>query len=91
MQVGLLTIGVLGAGLRYKFSSMGGWQPSFFARLAVDYGFISFILPLVWITVAVLVHRSEVSDAAKGAVFLSGAGLVMMTVILFLILDFGPW
>jgi len=91
MQVGVLTIGVLGAGLRCKFFAMGGWQPPLLTRLAVDYGFISFVLPLVWITMAVLVHRSEISDAAKDAVFLSGAALVVMMIIFFVILDFGPW
>jgi hypothetical protein len=91
MQVGVLTIGVLGAGLRCKFFAMTGWQPPFLTRLTVDYGFISFLLPLVWITVAVLVHRSEMSDATKDGVFLSGAGLVVMMVIFFLIIDFGPW
>ena len=90
MQVGVLTIGVLGAGLRCKFFTMTGWQPPFLPRLAVDYGIVSFILPLVWITVAALVHRSEMSDAAKDAVFLSGAGLVVIMVIFFLIVDFGP-
>jgi apolipoprotein N-acyltransferase len=88
MQVGVLTIGVLGAGLRCKFSAMDGWQPPGLTRLAFDYGFISFLLPLVWITVAVLVHRSELSDMAKNMVFLSGAGLAVLMIICFVIIDF---
>jgi hypothetical protein len=89
IQVGILTIGVLGAGLRYKFFTMGGWQPPLLTRLAANYGVISLILPLVWITVAVLVHRSELSEAAKNIVFLSGAVLVAVMIISFIIIDFG--
>lgn len=89
MQVGVLTIGVLGAGLHRKIVMMNGWQPPPLISAITDYGFISLILPLVWITVAVLVHRREMSDAAKNMVFSSGAVLVAVMIIFFVIVDFG--
>lgn len=47
MQVGVLTIGVLGAGLHRKFSTMGGWQPPPSIRFLTDYGFIGLVIPLI--------------------------------------------
>jgi len=89
MQVGVLTLGVLGAGLHRKFDTMSGWQPPPLIQVLTDYGFISLVIPLVWITVAARVHRMEVSEAAKNVVFLSGVVLVAVLIIFFLIVDFG--
>ena len=72
MQVGVLTVGVLGAGLCRKMCTMSGTQPPLLTGLVADYGFISLILPLVWITLAVLVHRMEASDARKNLMFFFG-------------------
>jgi len=89
MQVGVLTIGVLGAGLHHKIAAMGGWQPPLLIRVITDYGFVSLVIPLIWITVAACVHRMSVSDTAKNMVFLSGAVLVAVIIVFFIITDFG--
>jgi len=90
MQVGVITIGVLGAGLCRKMYTLGGRQPPLLTGLVADYGFIGLILPLAWIAVAVLIYRKEVSDTVKSMMFVSGIAFVAIMVLFFVIIDFSP-
>ncbi len=92
MQVGVIVVGVLAAGLSYKaWSDMGMALPTPIAML-INHTLLFLAIPLVWITFALLVRsRPEASDNVKNLAFWSGALLLIALVVFVFHADVTPW
>jgi hypothetical protein len=92
MQVGVIVVGVLAAGLCYKAQTdMGVRFPNAF-MLLLNHTVIFLAIPLVWITAVLwLRSRPEASDDAKNLAFWSGVLLIIALAIFAFYADVTPW
>ena len=92
MQVGVIVVGVLAAGLSYKaWTDMGMALPTPIAML-INHTLLFLAIPLVWITFALLVRsRPEASDDVKNLAFWSGVFLLIALVVFVFHADVTPW
>jgi hypothetical protein len=85
MQVGVIVAGVLASGLWHKFATTSGITMPAPAGLLYSYGMVGFIIPLSWLTVAMLIRRSHaISDDLKSLTFWFGV-LVLISLTVFMI------
>jgi hypothetical protein len=85
MQVGVIVAGVLASGLWHKFATSSGMAMPNPAGLLYSYGMVGFIIPLAWLTVAILIRRSRIiSDDLKSLTFWFGV-LVLISLTVFMI------
>jgi hypothetical protein len=83
MQVWVIVIGVLAAGLWHKFSTSSNMPMPFPAALLFYYGIVGFAIPLTWITFALVLRiRPEISDDIKKLAFWSGV-LILIALAVF--------
>ena len=92
MQVGIIVIGVLAAGLCYKAQAdMGVRFPAAY-MLLLNHTVMFLAIPLVWITVVLWIRsRPETSDDVKNLAFWSGVLLIISLVIFVFYADVTPW
>jgi hypothetical protein len=85
MQVGVIVAGVLASGLWHKFDTSCGMTMPTPAGLLYNYGMVGFVIPLAWLTIAMLIRRSHViSDDLKCLKFWFGI-LVLVSLTIFMI------
>ena len=82
IQIGVVVFGVLGAGAAYKTWSVTGLPHNPNVVFASEYGFLFLVVPLSWITIAIVVQgRNQTSDSPELITFLSGALVLLILVI----------
>jgi hypothetical protein len=81
LQVGVIVIGILGAGASAKVLLAGNHGPTpWITRVVIDYGVAALALPVVWIGAYVrFARRPEASDSGKALAF--ATGLVLLAII----------
>jgi hypothetical protein len=73
VQVAVTVFGVLAAATSQKIATVLGRQEVFSSELLMDLGLILLVLPLAWIVVVSAARvRSEISDATKRSLLISG-------------------
>ena len=78
MQVGVIVFGVLASGLWRRASTSEGIAMPQPAGLLYNYGVAGLLIPLVWLTFALLVRRSPaVSDGVKLLAFWLGIAVLI--------------
>lgn len=92
MQVWVIVMGVLGGGLCVRaWTNMKATVPAPVATL-VNYHKLFLVVPLIWITLALLVRRSpNFSDETKGLAFGLGIMLLIVLGIFVIYADVTPW
>ena len=91
IQVGVIVAGVLALGLWHRASINNGLAMPPAAGLLYGYGVTGFLIPLVWLTFALLVRRSpKVSDDVKTLAFGLGIAVLIALVVLVLYADVVP-
>ena len=79
VQVGVVVLGVLAAGASCKWSTTFNMRLPSSTILVAEYGFLALVLPLAWVTVALLtMRRGAESENAKPLVFYSGILLLLV-------------
>ena len=93
IQVGAVVFGVLGSGVTYKMAEEFGMSHTWATRVAVEWGFVALVLPLAWITVAMIVQgKLEASeDAPEVLTFLSGLAVLFTLMAGALCAAVAPW
>ncbi len=91
-QVGIIVMGVLAAGLSYKWWTAGSAMIPLTTSFLVNYGIVLFGLPIVWVATVVRVGQMPaVSDETKGLAFLSGFIILLALLVLVVHGVFTPW
>jgi hypothetical protein len=79
VQVGVIVLGVLGAGAAHKWSTTFNIRLPSSTIFVAEYGFLALVLPVAWVTVALLsMRRDAESENAKPLVFYSGILLLLV-------------
>lgn len=93
IQVGVVVVGVLGAGLLHKCSNEFGIQLTQPTKIAgSDYGFVAVIVPMIWITVAMAVQsRTDTEDSPEVLTFVSGVFVSLLLLLGAFIVAVLPW
>lgn len=92
MQVGVIVVGVLAAGLCYKAQTdMGVRFPTAY-MLLLNHTITFLAIPLVWITVVLWIRsRPEATEDVKNLAFWSGVLLIIALPIFVFYADVTPW
>ncbi|MDB6023993.1 MAG: hypothetical protein JWM68_216 [Verrucomicrobiales bacterium] len=92
VQVAIIVLGVLAAGLSYKWWAFQELPLPGTTWLLINYGIAFLTLPVLWIGSVMWLRLSAVlSDELKGLTFLSGFILILMLLILIGHAVFAPW
>ncbi len=92
MQVGVIVAGVLASGLCHKIRTNSGIAMPHAAALLYDYGVLSFSIPIVWTTIALIVlRRPQMADEVKSAAFWLGVLLLLLLLGFVWHADVSPW
>jgi magnesium-transporting ATPase (P-type) len=92
MQVGVIVVGVLAAGLCYKVWADMEVRLSTAYMLLLNHAVMFLAIPLVWITLVLWIRsRPEASDDVKNLAFWSGVLLIIALVIFVFYADVTPW
>ena len=82
IQVGVVVAGVLGAGVTFKYFDTFGMSMHQATRLAVGPGFLALVVPVLWITVALVVqYRDQTGDAPEVVTYMSGVVVLVLLLI----------
>jgi hypothetical protein len=81
LQVGVLVLGILGAGASARILQAGNHGPTpWLTRVVINYGVASLALPVIWIGAYVrFARRPEASESAKALAF--ATGLVLLAIL----------
>ena len=92
LQVGVIVVGVLAAGLCHRVWMSRDWPPPPLIALLYNHGIAGLVIPLAWIIGAATLHtRPGVSDDVRALMFWMGV-LVLVALIFFaLYADVSPW
>src|SRR5262245_41149596 len=91
LQVSVIVMGCLGAGLSYHLTESFGGSVQLPTVLLLRYWFVFMAVPLVWLTTALqLRRRPDVTLETKGTIFWFGVFLLAALVVLGLCALFGP-
>ena len=91
MQVGVIVAGVLASGLWHRASISNGLAMPPAARLLYSYGVAGLLVPLAWLTFALLVRRSPaVADDVKVLAFWLGIAVLIALGVFVLYADVVP-
>lgn len=91
VQIGVIVFGVLGAGATFKMWSTFGTKQSSATEFAVEYGFLVLIVPLAWITTAMVVQHRNEEDDPEALTFMSGAVVLLLLIVAVLAAAVTPW
>ena len=91
MQVGVIVAGVLASGLWHKFATSSNLAMPNPAGLLYSYGTVGFLIPLAWLTFAMLVRRSpKISDDLKSLTFWFGVAVLVSLTIFMIYANVSP-
>jgi hypothetical protein len=92
MQVGVIVVGALGAGLCHQIFTRSGILMPWPAQFFYSYGVAAFLIPLAWGATALVLERSPVlSDNLKNLAFCSGIVILILLIGFVLYADVTPW
>jgi hypothetical protein len=92
LQVGVIVFGVLAAGIVHKEWSTYDMVMPLPVAILYTYGFVAFLVPLVWSTCAVTLQlRANVSDDLRILIFWFGILLLIGLAVFCVYADVAPW
>ncbi len=81
-------MGVLGAGICHKISTLNEEPMQFYPSILYGYGCYGFIIPIIWAILALSIWcREDASDTIKALVFWIGVLVLVVLAFLVVIID----
>jgi hypothetical protein len=91
IQVGVIVAGVLASGLWHKFATSSNMAMPDSAGFVYRYGTMGLLIPLAWVTLAMLVRRTcKVSDELKSLIFWFGVAVLVSLAIFMIYANVSP-
>jgi len=91
-QVAVIVFGVLAAGICHKEWATYDMVMPLPVAMLYTYGFIAFLVPLVWVTCAVTLQvRANVSDDVRALMFWFGILVLIGLAVFCVYADVAPW
>lgn len=92
IQIGVIVIGILAAGVSNKIWTDTGVPVTSAALLLLEYGVALLLIPVVWICSVMAVHqRNSISEETRNLTFWSGTVFIVSLAVFELYAIFSPW
>jgi uncharacterized membrane protein len=92
LQVGVIVVGVLAAGICHRVWTSRDWPLPPLVALFYNYGIAGLLVPLAWIVGAAVLHtRAGVSEDVRALMFWLGVLVLIALAVLATYADVSPW